>query len=98
MCNKELIEINERLGGARSQASAKQATRTGDKTFDESIAGKDDISQFTDLSNPQTETARKSSTEDDKRVRELLGTFGLLNAGRAAVMIGGGVVGLLSAL
>ena len=90
--------MNERLGGARSQASAQQATRTGGRTFAESIDGKDDISQFTDLSDPQTTTARKASAEEERRVQELLGTFGWLNAGRALLMGAGGVVGLFIAL
>ena len=90
--------MKEVLGGARSQASAQQATTSGGKSFRESIGGKGDINQFTDLSNPQTETARKSTAEEDERARKLLGMFGWINASRAVLMAAGGAVGLFVAL
>ncbi|KAK5136309.1 hypothetical protein LTR08_003682 [Meristemomyces frigidus] len=95
--NIPLIQLTEDLGGARSQASAEYSNQGG-KTAMESISGKGDISEFTDLSNPQTETARPSTAGEDARARELLATFGWMNAARSVLMLVGGIVGLGVAL
>lgn len=99
--NFELIRTNESLGGAHSANSA--AYRAGihapPRSAEDSVDGKDDLSQWTDGSGPQEKTEREAgSKEEEERVSGLLGRFGRLNWGRAAVMGAGGVVGLVAAL
>lgn len=97
--NFRLIELNERLGGARSQRSAEESTvKSGERSAVDSVRGEGDISEFTDLSVAQERTTRDSSAEEDEEVRELLGRFGRMNAVRAGLMGVGGVVGLMGAL
>ena len=98
--NFELIEMNERLGGARSAASARYREAIGAKprTAEESVNGKEDVSQWTDLSGPQERTRREATAEEEERVRELLGRFATLNYVRAGLVGVGGVVGLVAAL
>ena len=98
--NFSLIELNERLGGAKSEKSAKNKQYgTGDRSADDSVNSKGDpTSQWTDLSGPQSQTDRKSSPEEDREANELLTKFGRLNAIRACFPGIGGVVGLVVAL
>lgn len=98
--NFELIEMNEKLGGTHSAASASYRERIGAKprSAEESVNGKEDVSQWTDLSGPQEKTGREATAEEEERVRELLGRFGRLNYVRAGLVGVGGVVGLVAAL
>ncbi|KAK5163332.1 uncharacterized protein LTR77_010705 [Saxophila tyrrhenica] len=97
--NFRLIELNERLGGARSERSAKEGKfGAGEKSAEDSVSGKGDVSQVTDLSGPQERTGREASVEEEREVRELLGAFGRMNGVRAVLTGVGGVVGLVAAL
>ncbi|KAK5107950.1 hypothetical protein LTR62_000495 [Meristemomyces frigidus] len=97
--NFELIKMNEQLGGARSEASPKQGGgRPSGNSAEDSVGGKGQAAEFTDLSRPQGETAKQSSAEEDRKVRELLSTFAQLNGLRAALLTAGGIVGLWTAL
>ncbi|KAK3115526.1 hypothetical protein LTR53_005021 [Teratosphaeriaceae sp. CCFEE 6253] len=97
--NFALIAKNEELGGARSQASAKQGDAKPKKRSAEgSVNAKGLVEELSDLSVPQGRTTRESSEQDDREVRELLGKFGMLNGLRAALMAVGGMVGLWTAL
>lgn len=97
--NFRLIEINERIGGSRSEESAKTQAGSGKtKTAEESVDGKDDVSQFKDLSGPMERTDRQATKEEEQEVRELLGKFGWMNGVRALLMGLGGMVGLWTAL
>ena len=98
--NFALIEMNEDKGGARSQASAdqRQEGMSGGRSAEDSVNGKGQAPQFTDLSGPQAKTDRDSSAEEDEKVRQLLTKFARLNLVRACLMIAGGLVGLLTAL
>ena len=96
--NFKLIEMNEERGGARSTASARTADgKAGKRSADDSVAGKGEAAEFTDLSGPQ-ETTDETSESENEQVRELLATFGWMNGVRAALMGLGGVVGLVTAL
>jgi Domain of unknown function (DUF1772) len=97
--NFKLIKMNEERGGARSEKSAAQAnTQAGDRSADDSVAGKGEAAEFKDLSVPQTKTKENTTQAEDEEVRELLGKFGRLNAVRAVLMAAGGMVGLTTAL
>jgi hypothetical protein len=98
--NFVLIRKNEELGGSRSAASADYRAKAGSKerSADESVDSKDDVSQWKDLSVPQEETERKSTKAEDKEVNDLLERFGQLNMLRAVAIGSGGIVGLLAAL
>ncbi|OSS45185.1 hypothetical protein B5807_09126 [Epicoccum nigrum] len=98
--NFELIEMNERLGGARSAREAEFRERIGaaPRAAWESVEGKEGVSQWTDLSGPQERTRREAGPEEEERVRELLGRFKRLNYVRAGLIGVGGVVGLVAAL
>lgn len=97
--NFRLIELNERLGGARSEKSAAEGKfGAGEKSAEDSVNGQGDVNQFTDLSNPQVRTTEDSSAEGDREVKELLGKFGTMNAVRALLTGFGGVSGLVAAL
>ncbi|KAK5946638.1 hypothetical protein PMZ80_000781 [Knufia obscura] len=97
--NFRLIQMNEERGSARSEKSAKQgATSGGARSAEESVEGKGQASQFTDLSGPQGKAEKSSTQAEDEEVRELLGKFGRMNAGRAVLMAAGGIVGLATAL
>ena len=94
--NFRLIELNEELGGARSQRN--DGAGAGQRSALESVDGKGQVNQFRDVSGPQGKTGRDSTKAEDEEVRELLGTFGRLNGLRALLMAAGGVVGLATAL
>ena len=97
--NFRLIELNEDLGGARSAKSAQEGKfKTGERSADDSVNSKGDISQVTDLSGPQTKTAQESTPEEDREAKELLEKFGRLNAVRSVLIGVGGIVGLVAAL
>lgn len=95
--NFRLIELNERLGGARSARSAELGDKGG-RSADESVAGKGQVSQYSDLSRPQEKTGKESSAQEDAEVKQLLGKFGKLNALRGFLIGLGGIVGLATAL
>lgn len=95
--NFRLIQLNEDLGGARSQKSA-QMGGAKPKTAEQSVNNEDQPNQYTDLSIPQEKTTKESSAAQDQEVEELLGKFGQLNSVRAVLMLAGGVVGLYTAL
>lgn len=94
--------MNEKLGGARSAKSAAEGKREGEggkaRSAEESVDGKGDVSQWSDLSGPQGQTQRRSSPQEDEEVRRLLGVFSFWNSVRAVVIGAGGVVGLAAAL
>lgn len=98
--NFELIKINEELGGSKSARSAQYRESKGAKprTAEQSVDGKEDISQWSDLSGPQSKTAREATKEEEERVQVLLQRFGRLNYVRAVLMGVGGAVGLAGAL
>lgn len=91
--NFRLIELNEKLGGARSQKAADEGV--SEKSAEESVSGKVQAHQFTDLSDPQ-EKAPKEGHEDE--VKMLLSKFGRLNLIRALLMGTGGIIGLATVL
>jgi hypothetical protein len=95
--NFTLIQKNEELGGARSAESAKKG-KVGGRSAEDSVDGKDDISQWRDVSVPQGKTEKDSSEREDRETEALLSKFGQLNSVRAVLMGAGGVVGLLAAL
>jgi len=104
--NFELIKMNEQLGGTRSAKSAayreekheKQMAGEWPRNADESVDGKDDVSQWFDFSPPQERTRKDSSKKQDEAVRGLLGSFEKMNWVRAGLMGVGGVVGLMGCL
>ena len=103
--NFALIEMNEERGGKRSASSAGSANARSSsphssqkRSAEDSVAGKGEGDEFTDLSGPQPRTERETTKEDDERVRELLGRFGVLNGVRGVLIGVGGVVGLVTAL
>lgn len=97
--NFALIEKNEKKGGARSEASARDVGDRNERgSAEDSVNGKGQASQWTDFSNPQTKTQSDTTEAEDKEVQELLGKFGRLNLVRAILLGAGGVVGLLTAL
>lgn len=98
--NFELIGINEELGGAKSAESAAYRKSVGaeKRTAEQSVDGKEDVSQWSDVSGPQTKTAREATPKEEDRVQELLGRFKKLNYVRAVLIGAGGVVGLVGAL
>jgi len=98
--NFTLIKKNEDLGGSHSAQSAAYRGKVGAKprTADESVNGKQDVSQWTDLSDPQQQTQRESTEHEDEEVRGLLSKFEKLNYVRAGLMGAGGIVGLVAAL
>jgi len=78
--NFKLIKMNEDLGGTRSAKSAayreekhaQQMAGEWPRNADESVDGKDDVSQWWDFSAPQERTRKESSKKQDESVRELL--------------------------
>jgi hypothetical protein len=104
--NFTLIKMNENLGGTRSAKSAEyrqaehrpQMAGEWPRGADESVDGKDDISQWLDFSPPQEKTRKESSKKQDEEVRTLLDKFGKMNSVRAVLMGLGGMVGLIASL
>jgi hypothetical protein len=88
-----LIELNERKGGARSSRSAALGDEGG-RSAEESVDGKGQISQWSDVSGPQERTREGVSTKaENEEVRALLEKFGRWNAVRGVLLGLGGVVG-----
>lgn len=98
--NFTLIKKNEDLGGTHSAQSAayRQSVNAKPRSAEQSVDGVGDVSQWTDVSDPQTRTERESTAEEDEEVRSLLTRFERLNYVRAGLMGVGGVVGLVAAL
>jgi hypothetical protein len=98
--NFDLIKRNEDLGGSHSvdSASYRESINAKPRSAEESVNGKEDISQWTDTSDPQGKTKKESSREEDEQVKGLLTKFERLNYVRAGLMGVGGVVGLIAAL
>jgi hypothetical protein len=98
--NFELIKRNEELGGSHSAKSADYREGIGarPRTADESVNGKEDVSQWSDLSDPQEKTRRDTTEQQDEEVKGLLTKFEKLNYVRAALIGAGGIVGLMTAL
>lgn len=101
--NFELIRMNNELGGHRSIASSQAAQKETDgvrqRSARDSVDGKGEgVDQFKDTSDPQEQTTQTSSDSEDEKVRAMLTKFGSQNFVRAALMLAGGVVGLLTAL
>ncbi|CZR67783.1 uncharacterized protein PAC_17682 [Phialocephala subalpina] len=95
--NSELIEINEKRDGKRSERSARDG-REGKGTATSSVNGEGEGAEFTDLSGPQERTEKEITAEDNERVNRLLEKFEGLNATRAVLIGAGGLVGLVTAL
>lgn len=95
--NFRLIELNERKEGARSSRSAELDDKGG-RSAEDSVDGKGQVSQWTDLSGPQAKAGTESTAEEDAEVRQLLGKFAKLNALRGFLIGIGGIVGLAVAL
>lgn len=99
--NFRLIELNEKKGGSRSEKTARESSQSagsGSRSAEDSVDGKNQPNQFTDLSGPQTQTREETSSSEDEEVKQLIGRFGALNACRAVLMGVGGIVGLFAAL
>lgn len=98
--NFELIQMNESKGGARSIGAMKKGGRfkAGQRSAEDSVAGKGEGSEFSDLSGPMSRTPKDTTEEEDEKVKTLLIKFAELNMVRAVVMGLGGVVGLYTAL
>lgn len=98
--NLELMEMNQSLGGYRSQSAADEdkSGRIYRRTGKDSIAGKSEGSEFTDRSGPQEVTKRQSSAQEDERAKELMDKFTRLNLVRAALLGAGGIIALSSIL
>jgi hypothetical protein len=96
--NFRLIELNERKGGARSSRSAELGDEGG-RSAEESVDGKGQVSQWSDVSGPQERTREEGSTKaEDEEVKVLLEKFGRMNALRGVLLGLGGVVGLVVGL
>lgn len=96
-CNFPLIELNEKLGGSRSEQSAR-VEGSSDGSAEDSVNGKGQASQFTDLSGPQTKTKREATPAEEREVQELFEKFSRINYVRALLLGAGGIVGLVTAL
>ena len=97
--NFRLIELNENKGGARSEKSAQKGQyRAGERSAYDSVSGKGDPNQFTDLSGPQAKTEKSSTNEEDVEVQERIRKFGRQNGVRAVLCGFGGIIGLVAAL
>ncbi|KAL5317174.1 hypothetical protein ACEPPN_014269 [Leptodophora sp. 'Broadleaf-Isolate-01'] len=96
--NFTLIQKNEDLGGARSEKSARVGGMKGGRTAEQSVEGKNDVNEFTDLSGPQGKAEREGTNEEERQVKELLEKFERMNATRAVLIGAGGLVGLITAL
>lgn len=101
--NFDLIKMNNELGGYRSIASSQAAEKERgglrERSARDSVEGKGEgIDEFKDVSDPQGQTPRNSSDAEDEQVKTMLTKFGSQNYVRAALMLAGGVVGLLTAL
>ncbi|KAH8203159.1 hypothetical protein TruAng_002680 [Truncatella angustata] len=98
--NFKLIKLNEAKGGSRSAEGHEASKRypSGRRSAADSVAGRGEGAEFTDLSGPLTKTPSDTSDAEDAEVRRLLSKFEKLNLVRAFVIGLGGVVGLVTAL
>ncbi|KAH9224998.1 hypothetical protein DL95DRAFT_378650 [Leptodontidium sp. 2 PMI_412] len=64
--NFTLIQKNEDLGGARSEKSARVGGMKGGRTAEQSVEGKNDVNEFTDLSGPQGKAEREGTNEEER--------------------------------
>lgn len=102
--NFALIKMNSDKGGTRSRDSAAAAQsrgrdRTaGGRSAEDSVNGKGEGMEFTDLSGPQRRTVGETSEAEDEKVGELLGKFSRLNMLRAVLLGAGGILGLVTSL
>lgn len=98
--NFELIKLNESKGGARSAQAARSSKghTAGTRSAEDSVMGKGEGAEFSDVSRPMERTPKDTSEGEDEKVRKLLTKFALLNMVRAVVIGLGGVVGLFTAL
>ena len=93
------FETDEKKRGARSEKSAEEGQHnTGQRSTDDSVSGKGDPNQYTDLSLPQSQAPRELTAEEKEQVREMLGKFGRQNSVRAVLCGVGGIVGLVASL
>jgi hypothetical protein len=103
--NFEIIEINKAKGSARSTKVSETRARTGNlvkegrvKSAEESVEGKGDVDELTDLSGLQEKTTVKTTGEEEEKARQLLEKCKRLNGVRAVLMGAGSIVELLTAL
>jgi Domain of unknown function (DUF1772) len=96
--NFELIEMNEQLGGVRSAKSDQGNSGQYERSANDSVSGKGEAAEFTDLSGPQSQTPIQATAADDEKMNKLLSRFSILNLTRAGLIGGGGLLGLLIAL
>jgi hypothetical protein len=89
--------LNERKGGARSSRSAALGDEGG-RSAEESVDGKGQVSQWSDVSGPQESTTEEATEAEDEEVKALLVKFGRMNALRGVLLGLGGVVGLVVGL
>ncbi|OAA76799.1 hypothetical protein LEL_06483 [Akanthomyces lecanii RCEF 1005] len=100
--NFSMIKKNEELGGFRSEKAmleAKNGKTTptpGSRSASDSVAGKGEGDEFTDLTGPHASTARDSTPEEDREMRDRLGQFARLNSVRAVLIGAGGLLGLVA--
>ncbi|OAR05679.1 hypothetical protein LLEC1_02977 [Akanthomyces lecanii] len=100
--NFSMIKKNEELGGFRSEramiAAKKDKTTSapGSRSAADSVSGKGEGDEFTDLSGPQTSTARDSTPQEDAEMKERLSQFARLNTVRAILIGAGGLLGLVA--
>lgn len=98
--NFDLIARNEDLGGTHSADSARyrDSINAPPRSAEQSVNGKEDVSQWTDVSDPQEKTRREATAQEQEQVSVLLTRFERLNYARAVLMGVGGLVGLVGAL
>ena len=100
--NFSMIKKNKELGGVRSEKAmleaknAKTTAAPGSRSASDSVAGKGEGNEFTDLSGPQTSTARDSTPEEDGEMKKRLSQFARLNSVRAILIGAGGLLGLVA--
>jgi hypothetical protein len=93
--------MNQDRGGARSEKSAQK--KSGRNSYGENnpidfVNGENEAAEFRNFTGPQAQVDGRTTAEDDQKVRELLSRFYALNLTRAALIGGGGIVGLITAL
>lgn len=100
--NLALIKMNEEKGGVRSARSARVAAKSGapagQRSADDSVSGKGEAEELTDVTGPQEKTTSGTTREEDEKVRGMLALFKAQNLVRAVLMTTGGVLGLATAL
>lgn len=87
--NFALMDKNKAQGGVSSEGEARSKGL---------MRGPGVANGAKDPSRPQEQTTRESSEKQDKEVYDMLKTFSVQNAWRAALLAADGVVGLVNAL